>query len=244
MQGRRTAITWRVLLDCGIQELPVRVSVICRVLGVRLCSYAQGYPLIRQFGLGAHTHGSDGFLFRMDKVPVIFYNQSRPVGRQRFTVAHELGHLLLGHTGPLLNREPDPGDSPTERAANAFAGNLLAPACVLRALEVQSAFSVARLCDLTPRCARFRMEQLSRLYEKDAQWLEERGRSYFFQSPAEWTLYRRFEPFIRAEKAREQALFGSFTAPRPCGAGHPEGCRAYPAPPSDTCAGWSSRPAP
>lgn len=201
-------MTWKVLLDCGVCTLPVRVSTICRTLGVRLCSYAQGYPFIQQFHLGAHTHDSDGFLFRLDGVPIIFYNQSRPAGRQRFTVAHELGHLLLGHTGPLVNREPHPGDSPTERAANHFAANLLAPACVLRALEVQSAFHLGELCDLTPRCASFRMEQLNRLYEKDARWLAERGRSYFFQSPLEWALYRRFEPFIQARRAQERALFG------------------------------------
>lgn len=212
-------MTFRVLLDCGIDTLPVRVSLVCARLGVRLCSYGQGYELIRRFQLARHLHNSDGFLFRMDDVPVIFYNQSRPVCRQRFTVAHELGHLLLGHSGPLVNREPRPGDSPVERAANAFAADLLSPACVLRGLGVDSAPQIARLCDLSPQAAAFRMDRLRRLYELDRQWMARRGRSRFFLSPLEWQLYLRFEPYIRAVRARQQAL----TAPRRCEAARPEG---------------------
>ena len=212
-------MTWKLLLDCGVDALPVGVGPICARLGVRLCSYSQGYELIRRFRLAGHLHGSDGFLFRLDGVPVIFYSQARPVSRQRFTVAHELGHLLLGHSGPLINREPRPGDNPQERAANAFAADLLAPACVLRGLGVDSAPQIARLCRISPQAAAFRMEQLRRLYQLDREWMARRGRSRFFLSPLEWQLYLRFEPYIRAVRARQQAL----TAPRPCGAGRPEG---------------------
>jgi len=201
-------LTWKVLLDCGICSLPVRVSGICRQMGIHLCSYGQGYSLIQQFHLGPQTHNSDGFLFRIGDVPVIFYNQARPVARQRFTIAHELGHLVLNHQGPLINREPSPRDNPVERAANRFAADLLAPACVLRGLKVHSAFGVAQLCDISGPAASFRMARLRQLYEKDAYYMEVYGRSYFFQSPLEWKLYRQFEPFILAARAAEKARFG------------------------------------
>lgn len=247
MFGSVNAITWNVLLDCGITELPVRVSLICKKMGVHLCSYGQGYKLIRHFRLGAHTHDSDGFLFRMGGVPVIFYNQSRPVGRQRFTVAHELGHLVLGHKGPLINREPSSKDNPVEREANVFAANLLAPACVLRGLGVHSAFGVAEACGISGPAATFRMEQLQRLYDRDAAYLRDRGRSYFFQSPLEWKLYCQFEPFIREKRAENQALLARpdpAKAPRPCGGDRPTAYTGGPSALLDRSFGWSSHPAP
>jgi Zn-dependent peptidase ImmA (M78 family)/DNA-binding XRE family transcriptional regulator len=53
-----------------------------------------------------------------DPVPVIVINATEWGERQRFTLAHELGHLVMG-----VAREVDP-----ERAADRFAGALLMPA--------------------------------------------------------------------------------------------------------------------
>ena len=90
---------------------------------------------------------------------------------------------------------------------------------MLRGLGVDSAPQIARLCDLSPQAAAFRMDRLRRLYDLDRQWMAQRGRSRFFLSPLEWQLYLRFEPYIRAVRARQQAL----TAPRRCEAARPEG---------------------
>ena len=132
-------------------------------------------------------------------------------------MAHELGHLLLGHSAPGSPPHPEEGRQ-AERAANAFAAGLLSPACVLRGLGVDSAPQIARLCDISPQAAAFRMDQLRRLYQRDRQWMARHGRSCFFLSPLEWRLYCRFEPYIRSVRARQDALL---TAPRPCGAARP-----------------------
>ena len=224
-------MTWEILLRCGVRALPVQVGPICRALGVGLCSYGQGFELIRRFRLEGYVHGCDGFLFRLGGRPVIFYNQCRSLCRQRFTVAHELGHLALGHAVAPEGR-PDP---PAERAANAFAAELLSPACVLRALQVDSPGQIAWLCGLSGQAAQVRLEQLQRLYRKDQRWMEQRGRSCFFLSPAEWQLYRRFEPFIQRKKAELTSALTrptggtghlcdyGFIAPRRYGAARPAG---------------------
>ena len=210
---------WDLLLRCGVAALPVRVAPLCRALGVGLCSYSQGYELLRRLRLGACLHDSDGFLFRLDAVPVIFYNQSRPVCRQRFTVAHELGHLALGHSGPLLHRTAGRPDSPAERAANSFAADLLSPPCVLGALGVASAPQIARLCRISTQAAACRMDQLRRRYPPWGQWT---ALGYPPLSPQENQLCRRFAPFIQAVRARQLALWPP-RAPRPCGAARPAG---------------------
>lgn len=80
--------------------------------------------------------------------PVIVLTNKHPASRQRFTLAHEIGHHALGHgaaprihasAGTVAEAEATAGDQaadhytvrrqtePDERAANAFAGEFLAP---------------------------------------------------------------------------------------------------------------------
>ena len=56
--------------------------------------------------------------------PIILYDDERPIEEIWFTVAHELGHILLGH---LSYRQQD-GEIPewAEHEANTFASVLIA----------------------------------------------------------------------------------------------------------------------
>lgn len=65
------------------------------------------------YGLG------DAFTVRRGDKAVIVYDETKPESRVRFTIAHELGHIYLGH-------EHD-GEA-EEHEADCFARNLLAPA--------------------------------------------------------------------------------------------------------------------
>lgn len=63
----------------------------------------------------------DGLSSLVDnKIPVIVVNQNFPIERKRFTLLHELGHLLLS-----LN--PNFTDKEIENACNRFAGAILIP---------------------------------------------------------------------------------------------------------------------
>lgn len=77
--------------------------------------------------------------------PVIRYNPCEPQTRQRFTIAHELGHILLGHIRPGERAHRDPKRSydsyyerPMERQANDFAAQLLMPETVVRMAAKQN----------------------------------------------------------------------------------------------------------
>lgn len=60
----------------------------------------------------------------------VLINSDKPRVRRRFTIAHELGHLALGHLlgGQVIVDETVRGKSPHEQQANAFAAGLLMPA--------------------------------------------------------------------------------------------------------------------
>ena len=73
----------------------------------------------------------------------------RPIGQQRFTAAHELGHLIMGHEPHaddenILRRAPIEGNYEQipvqEREADAFASNFLLPKFSLAKLHEQQAW--------------------------------------------------------------------------------------------------------
>ncbi len=79
-----------------------------------------------------------GAFMKQDGAVGIILNTERPLGMQRFTAAHELGHLTLAHDPHaddegILRRGPTPdgrvfkGVSPEEREADAFASYFLLP---------------------------------------------------------------------------------------------------------------------
>lgn len=59
--------------------------------------------------------------------PLIFVNSQHPTSRALFTLAHELGHLLIGHDGSIAVDDNFVGDTRAERQANAFAAAFLMP---------------------------------------------------------------------------------------------------------------------
>ncbi len=78
--------------------------------------------------LGEDLGSDDGFCMGLDQ---IIYNKTQPDTRIRFTIAHELGHILLGHNSGYKIVEFDSKD-PNETLANVFAAELLVPLYLLK----------------------------------------------------------------------------------------------------------------
>lgn len=103
--------------------LPVDPQLISERVGVRVIAD----PQLSLEGLSGKYAVEGG-------VPAIRYSPSEPKVRQRFTIAHELGHHALGH--PASYRDPAAHFSsttfdPSEAAANRFAAALLMPKDIL-----------------------------------------------------------------------------------------------------------------
>lgn len=170
---------WQLLLDMDIKELPIKITEVCRRLGIQVKLYAP------QDGNSAECRMIMGN-------PLILVSENEPVHRQRFSAAHELGHIIRGDVGkyPLVNREQDPTDNPIEQAANVFASRLLAPACVLWGCNVQTQEQIVQLCDISQTAAKYRMNRMQELYA--------RGR--FLTSPLERAVFERFQEYIETHR--------------------------------------------
>lgn len=121
----------------------------------------------------------------------IIYDDAENHKRNRFTIAHELGHILLGHEvlDGYYTRERKSLKPEIETEADTFAVRLLAPACVLWGLNVYSADEISELCDISYFAAKIREERMKVLCQ----------RNKFLSSPLEKQVFRKFEPFINSQ---------------------------------------------
>lgn len=83
------------------------------------------------FEISSIFGSEDAFHIRKGNKALIIYNNSLPMNRLRFTLAHEYGHFVMGHTGINLNEHFTYKDFYRRKAeeyeANSFASCLLFP---------------------------------------------------------------------------------------------------------------------
>lgn len=126
------SIAKNILIECGCYELPVDVKKVVEKQGINLVE---------------HEFGDDiyGVLVIKDGKYTIGYDKHNSSVRQRFTIAHELGHYVLRHnkngvnidtltkkyqslqTVFFRNSDSSTGEFIQEREANSFAAALLMP---------------------------------------------------------------------------------------------------------------------
>ena len=175
---------WHFLLDYHVTQLPLPLRPLLYQVKVRLCDFASNAALIQQRGLGKLLETEAFSVMDPHNKMVIFYSNSLARQELRYTVAHELGHIVLGHVGRELPQGKllSPSDERQERAADRFAIRILAPACFLWAKNAYTAEEIAVLCGIPLKQAKSRARRMILLRERGA-WL---------QSPLEQEVYRQF----------------------------------------------------
>lgn len=176
--------SWQALIDNKVDKLPVDIVQIVCNNGIRLLKNSQAKEL---------RGGEVGISIFDGNQWFIVYDDLLPIGRKRFTVAHELGHIFLGH--PLVagfHARTATGDKmpKTESEANAFASRFLAPACVLWGLNAHTAADIAKICAISKEAAEIRAKRMAELYK----------RNMFLTSPLEQQVYKQFERFIEQNR--------------------------------------------
>ena len=181
-------LAWKVLIECDIREFSVNLAKIINHYGIYLIRYSESDYINRH-----SLPNEDGFSILIDGKPIIYYNDQKPIYRARFTLAHEIGHILLGHlaNGETLHRntEYDVLDV-KEQQANVFARDILMPATVLHSLGIKSAEDIARICNVSMLSAEIRYKRLTELNE----------RNVFNRHPLERQVYKNFQPYIKHYK--------------------------------------------
>lgn len=151
----------------GDLQIPVDPFVIASSMGIRV------YPkILGPSHSGYLTTDSTG-------LPVIYINEAHGLNRQRFTVAHELGHYVDARNRRLLpnfgtfdrDRLSSAGTDATEVYANRFAAALLMPRLEVEQL-VEKGLTVtdlARRFRVSPESMEWRLQNLglwTRVHER------------------------------------------------------------------------------
>lgn len=117
---------------------------------------------------------------------ILYNDQITSYGRRRFTIAHELGHFLMGHAnvlgGPYQYQEVE---------ADIFAQTLLAPACVLRGIGLNDPRDIREVCGVSLACAKVVSETL---YMNTSYSID--------NEDAELNILQNFEGYIRSVRNR------------------------------------------
>lgn len=174
---------WQTLIDFGISSLPVSLSGICRIAGIKLLKNSSAHRL---------EDGEFGISIKQGDIWYIIFDDTDTVQRTRFTISHELGHIFLGHemVYGYHTRKTNISKPYAETEADMFAARLLAPACVLWGIGAESPEEIAAICNISYTAADIRFRRLEIL----------RSRGKFLSSQLEKQVYDNFDDFIKEYK--------------------------------------------
>jgi len=130
----------------------------------------------------------DGYTMYDENNYTIAYNDvGKTVGRIRFTLMHEIGHIYLNHLvdfektciqrGGLTKAE----DQVLENEANAFARNVLVPTSMIQQLNNKNPSKIAEIFGITYKAARVRLELFQTDYSvnKNAGMLDQLNKIFY-----------------------------------------------------------------
>lgn len=171
-------IAQHVLLEHGISELPIKVSDLCRAIGITA-------KLTKPFELRS---SGGGIATVLHFKPYILIDPSYCKAYQKFTAAHEVGHLLLGHVGSWVDAKGirRPSEICVEPDANAFAEELTMPECVLMSCGITTVRQIKKLCRILPEDSK-----------RTAERVRQRLKSSDPFTPTEQRLVQQFADYIQ-----------------------------------------------
>ena len=184
-------LSWKVLQEMGIQNFPIHLGEICKFYNIKTIPYSK-FTLWEL--VDPQAKQGDGISLKTGgQYYIVFNDEIQHAGRIRFTLAHEIGHILLGHVENITfyrNSEMDSDTDEREVQANIFARDLLMPATVLSALNLNTSAEISLLCNVSMQSAEIRAKRLVEL--------DQRGK--FHIHPLERAVSIQFAEFIKQIK--------------------------------------------
>ncbi len=132
-----------------IKKPPIKPDIIAYGLGLEL----------RLLNLSSQI---SGILYKRNNKHVIIINKNEAITRQRFTLAHEIGHFLL-HTPKevIYSDYPKFQNLQIEREANIFAASLLIPDFILEEYLNYSVEKISQIFFVSKKVAEIRLKNLN-----------------------------------------------------------------------------------
>ena len=154
-----------------LNNVPIDIEDLCSRLNIPVfyADFTEIEDMVKKdvAGVIRHLRGTEQ---RPESTTILVNDQDAKV-RQRFTIAHELGHYFLhmkerDTDEPIISFRSD--NSPREREANSFAAALLVPEDLLREeygkMVIPVSDALADIFRVSKAAMRIRLEELELLY--------------------------------------------------------------------------------
>lgn len=151
------------IIEEQIDELPMRPQTLARLIqrsGFALATYSEATELIRIFELSSYTSSFPAFTFISDDIRVVLYSDELSTSDKLFSLAHELGHIVLQHSAEGVRGMTVQKQNAQEQEADIFAYQVLAPVCVLKKLKIHTPEEISKETLLDETRARIVCENL------------------------------------------------------------------------------------
>ncbi len=133
----------QIRLDYGFTDLNLDIFKLADCLGIAVTPYSKLSKEQWEI-IGPNVTLEDGFTVQRNENGILkyytYYNDSVSRSRQRFTIAHEIKHVVFRETEP---------DEKQEDMANHFARYILAPTCLVMKFACESPFDIASVFDIS-----------------------------------------------------------------------------------------------
>lgn len=167
------------IIQNKIKSLPVDLIKIIHKNGWKSAKYSKSMEIITLIDPNLCVDNW-GFTIEIQGKFIIFYDDLINKGSQNFTLAHEIGHIVLKH---YLQEMP----ATMEKEANMFAARLLMHMCVLHECKVETPEDIQNMCSVSNTAARYRFERLQIVKQ----------RNKFYMDRTELKVKEQFDKFIK-----------------------------------------------
>lgn len=146
----------------NIQWLPVDPMKVIRNEKIKALEYTEFSRIVQEpIPSIIREYGDDGFTTIVNGVYTIIYNKEHASARIRWTLMHEISHIMLGH----LNERMEIAARGSHRdkydlQADAFTANILAPLPVLCLCEADTAEKIKYISGLSNQASEIRLREL------------------------------------------------------------------------------------
>lgn len=176
---------WEFLIKNNIQSYPLNLKNIADNNNWTIMSYKELCNLYKLNYNKILSKYPDGFtILTNNNEYIICYNENNIKQRNRFTICHEIGHIIL-HSVYKNER--------LEKEANMFASRILMPMLLIKELSINNAEELSKLCDVSIEASNFRLKRFEEIKIKEK----------FYTNPREQRLYKQLKKFIEETKEKQ-----------------------------------------
>lgn len=158
----------------------------CRILSYQEMAEVTGCTVQRRCRSMQKQFWSDALRSRYNRY-LILYNAEMNAGRIRWTLAHEIGHIYIGHLEVIEGAEIAYNEQrgfydQFESEADYFAWNLLAPLPILREMGIRSASEIKATYGLSNQAAALQFDRYTKWCRGHVKTAWENGMLRIFRS--------------------------------------------------------------